>query len=242
MTNGIHIGTSGWHYRHWKGPFYPLDLSRGDFLKFYAERLNTVEVNRSFFQLPEREVLKRWRDTVKSGFIFTIKASRYITHTKKLKDAVAPLHALLESVKPLGGKLGPILFQMPLRWRFDADRFYDFLEALPRDFRFAFELRHPSWHITEVYDAMTEMGVALCIGELNGKISPKVITSDFVYVRLHGPGGRSKGYSAKTLAGWAGAFSAWAGQGREIFCYFDNDESAHAARDAVRLKTMMEKE
>jgi uncharacterized protein YecE (DUF72 family) len=204
--------------------------------------LNTVEVNRSFFQLPQKEVLARWRDAVKSGFVFTVKASRYITHTKKLKDTGQPLRALLESVKPLGEKLGPILFQMPRRWRFDGDRFYDFLEGLPRDFRFAFELRHPSWHTTEVYDAMMEMGVALCISDLNGKISPKMITSDFVYVRLHGPAESSQGYSVQALAGWAGAFSAWADQGREIFCYFDNDESGHAVRDALKLRTMLKKE
>jgi uncharacterized protein YecE (DUF72 family) len=243
MASGanIHIGTSGWYYDHWKGPFYPEDLSKGAFLAYYAERFDTVEINNSFYQLPKKETLSQWRNSVPEGFIFSFKASRYITHMKKLKDPVTSLSRMLDAARSLGGKLGPILFQLPPKWRFDPERFYDFLEALPGGYRYAFELRDPSWLDQRAYEALTEIGAAFCIYEFAAQVSPKEITADFVYIRLHGPVDVPyKGqYSPKTLSEWAGDISTWAGEGREVFCYFDNDEVGYAVQDALRLEELL---
>jgi uncharacterized protein YecE (DUF72 family) len=241
----IHIGTSGWQYEHWRGPFYPEDLPRDAFLSHYAERFRTVEINNSFYQLPKKKTLLHWRKQVPTGFIFSFKASRYITHMKKLKDPKASLSKMLEVVPSLDGNLGPILFQLPPKWGFNPERFYDFLDALPPDeYRYAFELRDPSWLDPRAYEALTEMGAAFCIYEIGGRMSPKEITADFVYIRLHGPAHKpyEGQYSTQTLSGWAGAISAWVRQGREVFCYFDNDEAGYAAQDALRLQSMVESE
>jgi uncharacterized protein YecE (DUF72 family) len=237
----IHIGTSGWQYSHWKGPFYPQELSMDDWLAYYAERFHTVEINNSFYQLPTKETLRQWRSKVPENFIFSFKASRFITHMKKLKDPESSLSRLLEVVSSLDGKLGPILFQLPPKWRFNPDRFFDFLESLPSEYRYAFELRDPSWLDHRAYEALTEVGAAFCIYELAGRMSPKEITADFVYIRLHGPENvpYMGQYATKTLAGWAGAISSWSAQGRDVFCYFDNDEAGYAAQDALRLQEML---
>jgi uncharacterized protein YecE (DUF72 family) len=163
---------------------------------------------------------------------------------KKLKDPAASLSKMLHVVGSLDGKLGPILFQLPPKWGFDPKRFYDFLEALPEQYRYAFELRDPSWLDPRAYEGLTETGAAFCIYELAGRMSPKEITADFVYIRLHGPEDVPyKGqYSTKTLSGWAGAISTWVRQGREVFCYFDNDEAGYAAQDALRLQKMLGRE
>lgn len=237
-----HIGTSGWHYKAWAGPFYPGDLPDRDYLEYYARHFHTVEINNSFYQLPKKESLKAWKDTVPPDFIFAVKASRYITHMKKLKDAEKSLSPLLKRIEALGDRLGPVLFQLPPRWRFNLERFYDFLEILPADFRYAFEFRDTSWQDPRAYEAMKMMGVAFCMYDLNGYQSPKEITADFVYIRLHGPDGAYKGeYDTPTLSGWAGAVSAWLRQGMEIFCYFDNDEAGYAARNALKLQDMVSK-
>lgn len=237
-----HIGTSGWHYDHWKGPFYPKDIKEKDWLAYYADHFHTVEINNSFYQLPEEKTLKTWRDSVPSDFVFCVKASRYITHLKKLKDVGEALNTFLKRAKTLKNKLGPILFQFPPRWRFNRERFFDFLELLPGDQRYAFEFRDTSWHNSQAFEAMNLMGVAFCIYEIDGYISPKTITADLIYVRLHGPGEAYKGqYDKQTLAGWAGAFSTWANQGSEIFCFFDNDEKGYAALNAISLSSMINK-
>jgi len=169
-----------------------------------------------------------------------VKASRYITHMKKLKDPERTLSPLLEVVQVLKPKLGPILFQLPPRWRLNLERFRDFLDALPAGHRYAFELRDPSWHDPRAYEVMAERGAAFCIYELAGTRSRKEVTAGFVYIRLHGPGGAYKGqYSTESLSGWAGAISAWARQGKEVFCYFDNDEAGYAPMDALRLQQML---
>ena len=237
----IHIGTSGWQYEHWRGAFYPENISKDAFLSYYAERFHTVEINNSFYQLPKKKTLLHWRKRVPTGFIFGFKASRYITHMKKLKDPKASLSKMLEVVPSLDSKLGPILFQLPPKWGFNPERFYDFLEALPDEYRYAFELRDPSWLDPRAYEALTEIGAAFCIYEIAGRISPKEITADFVYIRLHGPAHTPyKGqYPTRTLSGWAGAISAWVRRGREVFCYFDNDEAGYAAQDALRLQNML---
>jgi uncharacterized protein YecE (DUF72 family) len=236
----IHIGTSGWHYEHWRGPFYPRGLSPKAYLQYYMERFHTVEINNSFYQLPKEETFASWRDTVPEHFIFAVKGSRYITHMKKLKDPQEAVSTFLERVEVLGDKTGPILFQLPPRWRANPERLASFLEALPTQFRYAFEFRDPSWFIPQVYDALATHGAAFCIYELGGQVSPKEVTADFVYVRLHGPKGAYQGqYSKEVLAGWAGAFATWVGQGKETYCYFDNDEAGYAAQDAMNIQEMI---
>ncbi len=238
----IHIGTSGWHYQHWQGPFYPEDLRAQDFLSYYCGFFHTVEINNSFYRLPTAKALALWQDTVPAGFIFAVKASRFITHMKKLLEPERGLAPFLERVQVLGGKLGPILFQLPPNWRFNGARLAAFLEALPREYRYAMEFRDQSWIKKETYQTLADHGVAFCIYDLAGYQSPREVPMDFVYLRLHGPAGAYQGqYSTRVLAGWARELTAWAGQGREVFCYFDNDEAGYAAQDALRLQEMISK-
>ncbi len=236
----VHVGTSGWHYAHWKGPFYPDDLPDPEMLAFYAGRFSTVEINNTFYHLPRKETLAGWRDSVPAGFIFSVKASRFITHMKKLHDVRKPLSVFFGTVDALGDKLGPVLFQLPPKWRLNAERLQKFLSVLPKDYRYALEFRDPSWFASEVYGALSEFGVSFCIYDLAGSLSPKEITSDLVYIRLHGPDGPYRGrYDTAALAGWAGTFAAWRKKGKEIYCYFDNDEAGYAAGDALRLLKMI---
>jgi uncharacterized protein YecE (DUF72 family) len=238
----IHIGTSGWHYGHWRGPFYPDDLSPEKFLEFYASRFRTVEINNSFYQLPTERALSTWREAVPQDFIFAVKASRFITHMKKLLDPERTLAPFLERVALLQDKLGPILFQLPPRWHFNEARLAAFLTTLPDTYRYTLELRDPSWINGRTLDLLACHGVAFCIYELAGYLSPRVTTADFVYIRLHGPNGPYQGrYGAQNLAGWAEAISAWSRQGREVFCYFDNDAAGFAAQDALELQEMLMK-
>jgi uncharacterized protein YecE (DUF72 family) len=236
----IHIGTSGWHYEHWRGPFYPEDLTAGRFLSFYAHRFQTVEINNSFYRLPSAQALETWRDTVPPGFLFAVKGSRFITHLKKLQEPEHSLAPFLERIVLLGEKLGPILFQLPPRWHFNPARLAAFLKALPGAYRYALELRDQSWINARAVDLLAAQGVAFCIYELAGYLSPLEVTADFVYIRLHGPGGPYQGqYGTSTLAAWAEAITAWSRQGREVFCYFDNDEAGYAAQDAAQLQDML---
>jgi uncharacterized protein YecE (DUF72 family) len=162
---------------------------------------------------------------------------------KKLKDPKESLARMLDVVDALGDALGPILFQLPPRWKFNAERFSRFLAVLPRRYRYTFEFRDPSWLVPEVYKALSDAGAALCIYEIAGRTSPRKVTGDFVYIRLHGPEtepyrGR---YPTETLAGWAGAVSGWLAEGKDVFCYFDNDEAGYAAQDAARLQEIVKK-
>lgn len=235
----LRIGTSGWHYEHWKGAFYPPDYPGRRFLRYYAERFDTVEINSSFYRLPGKETLKKWYGETPADFIFCLKASRLITHMKKLKEPHRFLPSLLEVVQHLGEKLGPILFQLPPRWKPDLDRFGEFLDALPRRFRYAFEFRDRSWFDPAVLSALREDGSAFCIYDFDGRQSPEEVTADFVYVRLHGPKEAYRGrYGPDGLSWWAGALSMWVHRGLDVFCYFDNDEAGNAVYDALELKSM----
>lgn len=239
-TGKIHIGTSGWHYDHWRGPFYPEELSKDEWLDYYVQHFHTAEINNTFYQLPSQNTLESWRERAPEGFIFSVKASRYITHMKKLKDPDDPLGTFLGRIKDLGKCLGPILFQLPPNWNFNGGRLRSFLQALPKEHRYTFEFRDPSWLVEEAYRALRQHAAALCIYDFAGRMSPTEVTADFVYVRLHGPEGAYVGsYDDQSLAGWAGAFSTWSSQGKEVFCYFDNDQFGYAAQDAARLLSML---
>ncbi|MGD2111878.1 MAG: DUF72 domain-containing protein [Gammaproteobacteria bacterium] len=235
------IGTSGWSYPHWRGPFYPRDLPGGRLLEFYARHLRSTEINNSFYQLPQAQTLRQWRDVVPRDFVFAVKASRFITHMKKLRDPEASTARFLQRVRTLGRRLGPILYQLPPHWRFDESRLAQLLETLPDSRRHAFEFRDRSWHDRRCYRLLRDHNAAFCIYDLDGFVSPRQVTADFVYVRLHGPNGPYQGrYTARTLAGWAGAFSTWLAMDKDVYCYFDNDEAGYAIEDALRLQRMLE--
>jgi len=239
--NKIYIGTSGWHYLHWKGAFYPEDLSANNYLNFYQKQFDTVEVNNTFYKMPEKKTLCEWKETVKQDFIFSVKASRFITHMKKLKDTEEPVSNFLDIVSVFKDNLGPVLFQLPPKWKLNSERLKNFLNSLPEDYRYVFEFRDPSWFDEEIYRLLMHYHAAFCFYDLNQQLSPKEITTDFVYIRLHGPDGAYKGqYSTQALSGWAGAFAAWKTKVNRIYCYFDNDQAGFAAQDALRLKKMME--
>jgi uncharacterized protein YecE (DUF72 family) len=235
-----HIGTSGWNYGHWKGPFYPDDMRDPDFLEYYKDRFDTVEINNSFYNLPSEKTLVAWKNTVTEDFIFAVKASRYITHMKKLKDPDEPLDNFMKRIEALGTALGPILFQLPPKWNCNTDRLDEFLETLPQGHRYTMEFRDQSWWNDDVYEALRSHNVAFCIFDLAGTRSPKELTADFAYLRLHGPGDAYEGrYGKKRLSGWAGAFNAWNDKVSDIYCYFDNDQDGYAALDAADLKEML---
>ncbi|UCG51528.1 MAG: DUF72 domain-containing protein [Candidatus Latescibacterota bacterium] len=230
------IGTSGWIYPHWKGTFYPNGMAAGRFFEHYASQFETVEINNSFYKLPETHTIENWRAMAPKGFTYAVKASRYITHMKKLKDPKTSTAKFFERVGLFEDALGPILFQLPPRWRFDAERLRSFLVSLPQDFRYTFEFRDPSWLNPTTYDFLHTHGAALCVSHFDEMMSPKLVTTDFVYVRLHGPAGPYQGsYDTKTLKGWASFIARWVEEGKRVYCYFDNDEDGHAPNDALRL-------
>lgn len=236
----IHIGTSGWNYPHWRGTFYPQDLPPDAWLEYYRERFDTVELNKSFYNLPNPEQFAQWRDAVAKDFLFAVKASRYITHMKKLKSPADTPARFLDHVQALGDRLGPLLFQLPPRWRANPDRLEAFLDGLPQGFRYVFEFRDESWMTEAVTGILRSHRAAFCIYELAGYRSPLEITADFTYVRLHGPGAAYEGsYDNETLAGWA----QWArdrdGEGLDVHIYFDNDQHGYAPENAMRLKTLL---
>lgn len=210
-------------------------------LTTYARRFSTVEINNSFYRLPERGTLEHWRKTAPRDFLFAAKASRYITHMKKLRDPKRSSDRFFERIAVLGSKLGPVLFQLPPHWSFDERRLGDFLGALSPEYRYAFEFRDRSWLNERSYRMLAEHDACLCIYDLEGYTSPKQLTTDFVYLRLHGPRTAYRGrYRKPALQKWAAAISTWAAQGKSVFCYFDNDEAGHAANDALRLRQLLE--
>ena len=241
MNQGrICIGTSGWNYPHWRGAFYPQELPQREWLRYYSDRLQSVEINNTFYQLPERSTMEQWKASVPDSFLFSVKASRYITHMKKLKDPERSTGRFFRSIEPLGDKIGPILFQLPPRWKRNPGRLEGFIERLPPHYSYTFEFRDPSWFDRQTYRVLERAGAAFCIYHLAGDLSPKTITADFVYIRLHGPGDAYEGlYDSQTLSGWAGAIAAWSRGGREVYCYFDNDQKGYAAKNAIELREML---
>lgn len=238
----VRIGTSGWHYKHWVGTFYPAKTPASRMLAYYCERFDTVELNNSFYHLPSETSLTAWREGTPDNFVFAAKGSRFLTHMKKLKDAAQGLDRYLNAVDVLDPKLGPIVFQLPPQWEMNLDRLGDFLQILPAGQRVAFEFRNATWHTPEVYRLLEQYNAAHCIFHLAGEQSPILNTADFAYVRLHGPGGKYQGsYSDEALKEWAERISTWNQTLKAIYIYFDNDEAGYAAHDALRLKAMLTK-
>lgn len=241
MGTDIRIGTSGFHYKHWVGSFYPAKTPPAKMLDYYARRFDTLELNNSFYRLPDISAFASWRDATPRDFVFAVKASRFITHNKKLKDPENALENLLPRAEHLGRKLGPLLFQLPPRWRVNIPRLETLLEVLPREHRYAFEFRELSWITPEVNRVLQRYNAAFCIYELAGYHSPLTISADFAYVRLHGPGaGKYQGsYSRAALRAWGRRVRSWAGNLKAVYVYFDNDQAGYAARNALALRNLV---
>ena len=236
----VHIGTSGWHYKHWVGTFYPPKTAASKMLAYYYQHFDTVELNNSFYRLPLKNALENWRDSTPDGFCFAAKGSRFLTHMKKLKDPEQGLERFFDAIDVLGKKLGPILFQLPPNWEIDVERFAYFLKALPKYHRYAFEFRNATWDVQEIYSLLERHRAAYCIFHLAGFQSPLAVTADLVYVRLHGPGGKYQGsYSDRDLSGWAQRIGDWQREGRTVYVYFDNDQAGYAAHNALKLKELL---
>lgn len=195
----ILAGTSGYAYKEWKGVFYPEDLPNDRMLGYYAERLPSVEINNTFYRLPSTKVLDQWAEQVPEGFTFVVKASRRITHMKRLRDVGEPLSYLLGNVQTLGPKLGPILFQLPPNLKCDEARLRDFLDLLPPTLEAAMEFRHDSWWTDAVYEALRSKGVALCAADTDDGETPVVPTGPLGYFRL-----RREAYDTESLTRWLG--------------------------------------
>ena len=239
-TKAIQVGCSGWHYKHWRGVYYPAGTPQADYLPHYLRDFKTVEINNSFYRLPPPETFAAWYQAVPADFLFAVKASRYITHLKKLKDPQESLFRFLENVAVLKEKLGPILFQLPPRWQCDPKRLATFLAALPPYFRYTFEFRDHSWYHPEVYGLLQKHRAAFCIYDLEYHLSPLEVTTDFVYIRLHGPVNIYDGsYSEEVLQEWANRCQTWQKSGKEVWVYFDNDMHGHAPHNARRLQELV---
>jgi uncharacterized protein YecE (DUF72 family) len=234
------IGCSGWTYDDWKGPFYPETVKLKDRLRYYASRFDTTEVNGSFYRLPNESAVAAWAEQVPDAFCFAWKVSRYITHNKKLKDCQDSVDLVFGRMKPLGGKRGPALVQLPPMLHRDDERLKRFLGWLPKGERVTVEFRHASWYEDAVFDILRDHGVAFCVSDHHDAPSPWLATADFAYVRGHGPGGHYHGrYSDAELDAWAQWIRKQGQAGLTVFNYFDNDVKSAAPQDADKLVALL---
>lgn len=240
MPGRARIGTSGWEYRHWRGRFYPADLPASRHLEFYAERFDAVELNNSFYRLPEGETFAAWARRVPDDFSFAVKASRYLTHVKRLRQPADPLERLWSRALRLGHRLGPVIYQLPPRWRPNHQRLAEFLAALPADAPQAVEIRDRRWYGRWLTTALEDAGVALCLHDMPGSATPARRVGPFVYVRFHGAGTRYGGrYTSKRLTAWADRIASWLRDGVDVWAFFNNDIDGHAVTDAARLRDLV---
>lgn len=244
----MRVGCSGWHYKHWAGRVYPRDLPKDQWLHAYTRRFDTVELNNTFYRLPDAEQFARWREQVPKAFVFAVKASRFLTHFKRLIDPEEPLERLLSRAIRLGNALGPILYQLPPNWVPPVDRFETFLKALPRRagtggrrLTHVIEFRDPRCYAPELLTCMERRGVTLCVHDMRGVESPRVLVGPAVYVRLHGYGAKYGGrYPERVLQDWANWLADARAAGRDGYVYFNNDRDAHAVHDAEKLRQLLE--
>lgn len=235
----LRVGTSGWHYEHWKGVFYPAGMKGGERLAFYARHFDTVEIDNSFYRLPSRDTFLDWRRKTPAGFIFSLKASRFITHLKKLQEPREPLSSLFDHAGGLKEKLGPVLFQLPPRWGVDPGRLEEFVAALPAGKRHVFEFRDESWLREDIYRILEGAGCALCAASSPSFPSVRRATAGFAFLRFHG-GETScgSGYSRRELADWASYARSLLAEGRDVYAYFNNDAFGRAVEDARTFRDL----
>ena len=230
------IGTSGWQYADWRGRLYPRRMPQSGWLGHYAELFRTVEVNNAFYRLPEAGTFTRWRDATPDDFVMAVKASRYLSHVRRLRDPAEPVGRLLGRAQHLGDKLGPVLLQLPPNFRSDLSALRATLEAFPRTVRVAFEPRHESWHTDATFEILEEFGAALCLSDAPGRRSPIRRTTGWGYLRFHeGRSSPAPCYGRAALATWAHRLAErWDG-GDDVYVYFNNDRGGCAVRDAHRF-------
>jgi uncharacterized protein YecE (DUF72 family) len=238
----ILIGTSGWHYDSWRGPFFPKGLPLKNQLQYYASQFPTTELNGVFYRTPTPEAVRSWEEQTGKNFVFAWKASKFITHWKRLSgNSVNSLELLEDRLALLGGKAGPILFQLPPNFSANADRLAAFLKLLSKRRRYTFEFRHPSWYCQPIFRLLSRHNISLCISDHHDAPSPWRRTADFAYVRGHGPGGRYRGhYRRATLADRAKRIRSWKNQGCDVYVYFDNDQKSAAPADALKLRQLLQ--
>jgi len=214
----VHVGTSGYNYEAWRGSFYPEDLPSRGMLAYYAERFDSVEINYSFYRKPTPKILEGWAAQVPERFRFSLKAWQRITHQKRLRDCSDLVESFADAARTLGGRLAPVLYQLPPNFKADLPLLRDFLHQLPRDLRSAFEFRHASWFADETYAALRDAGAALCIAESDDLATPPVQTASFGYLRL-----RRLDYDSAALTKWADFARTFSG---EVFVYFKHEDEA----------------
>jgi uncharacterized protein YecE (DUF72 family) len=235
-----YIGTSGWVYPHWHGIFYPQKLPTKQWLKHYVTRFDTVELNNTFYRLPSEQAFRRWKEDSPEGFKYAVKASRYITHMKKLQGVEEALPRFLERSRLLGERLGPILYQLPPFWKCNLDRLRNFSDMLPGDLRHVFEFRHASWLSEAVFTLLQKHRAGMCIVSLPDFPCLLRSTAPFVYIRLHGAEAvYGSCYSEGELQWWAEQILGFLEDGKDVYAYFNNDAFGYAVQNALRLKEIL---
>jgi uncharacterized protein YecE (DUF72 family) len=238
----IRVGCSGWQYKHWRGDFYPAELPTSRWFDRYARIFDTVEINNSFYRWPPAETFEKWRAQAPPSFVYAVKASRFLTHMKKLKDPEEPVERTFENVRHLGRHLGPVLYQLPPRWGLNIERLERFLLTLPKRRMHAVEFREPSWYVDHVFDLLRKHKVALCLHDMHGSSTGKMVVGPFIYARFHfGTQKYGGGYDDARLDEWAEWLAEQARVGLPVFAYFNNDVGGHAPRDAVRLRERIQR-
>ena len=239
-----HVGCSGWHYKHWRGCVYDEALPTSAWLREYTTRFPTVEINNSFYRLPSEQTFASWREQVPRGFRFAVKASRFLTHIKRLREPEEPLERFFSHARPLG----PTLYQLPPRWVPDEERLRHFLEVLPprlgarQRLSHVLEFRDPQGYQPWVLELLHQHGVALCVHDMPASASPLLVTGPVVYLRLHGYARKYGGsYPDDVLEEWAEWIERATASGRDAFVYFNNDMNGFAVNDATRLTAMLDK-
>jgi uncharacterized protein YecE (DUF72 family) len=238
----IHLGTSGWQYRHWRRRFYPAELPTAGWLAYYAARFETVEVNNTFYRLPERSTFEAWHEGTPAGFVVAVKASRYLTHIRRLADPEDPVDLFVDHAKGLGDRLGPVLLQLPPTLEVDLPRLVGALAAFPRSIRVAVEFRHDSWYRADVRAALERRGAALCLADRGEKLlTPDWRTADWGYVRFHGGLQRPAScYRPGRLAETADLICGTWQPDEDVFVYFNNDHAGCAIRDVARFGEILD--
>jgi uncharacterized protein YecE (DUF72 family) len=236
------IGCSGWNYAAWRGRFYPADLPHGEWLRYYASVFDTVEINNTFYRLPEASTFSAWRRQTPATFLMAVKASRFLTHLKRLREPKEPLRRLMSRARALGTRLGPILYQLPPTLALDLARLEQFAAALPPRQRtqraqHVIEFRHVSWYVPETFQLLDRYGLSLCLHDKLGSAVARPFVGPIVYVRFHGTSGRYHGsYPARALDRWAARLAEPWQDRRPIYAYFNNDPDAAATRNALVLR------
>jgi uncharacterized protein YecE (DUF72 family) len=242
MTH-LWIGTSGWTYDGWRGSFYPDDEPKKNWLTWYSSQFNSTEINGSFYRTPSLEAVRAWREQTPDDFLFAWKASKFITHWKRLTEKCDNSLELMETrLKALGPKLGIVLFQLPAHFKANRDRLASFLKMLNKRRRYSFEFRDASWYEPPILKLLEDHNISLCLSDHHDAPAPWLVTARHVYIRGHGPTGEYKDrYPKRTLEKWAADIKKWRKRRLDVYCYFDNDQKTAAPKDARRLAEMTEK-